>query len=211
MPGWTSHSRVDGLIVDSLAGNVAVVTVSDLEPDTAVVAHTSEEVFAPQVHVDDAKRLRIESWPSPLSFVQQSMRINTLVLVPPGLTEIDASLKAGELWVFGDAQNVAADCVRASLFAGDVVLVDVIASRIGASNYLGDVTVHWDCDRSSSRSIKIAATTKLGDANVTTSGTIESENKSGVAHSVLDWRGKWFLGTGRGFFNDEISPKTKRN
>ena len=84
---------MNSLIVNSLAGNVAVITVSDLKAGTAVVAHSSEEIFRPYVHVDNGKCLRIESRPSLLSFAKQSARINTLVLVPPGLAEINLNLK----------------------------------------------------------------------------------------------------------------------
>ena len=165
------------------------------------------------MHVDDGKCLRIESRPPFLSFAAQSARINTLVLVPPGLANISLNLKAGELWVFGDMHNVAADCVSASVVAGAVAIVDTIASRIDARNCLGDVTVHWDCDGPSSHNIQVDATTMLGDTNVTTSGTTQSGDPSTIrrtAHSLVDWRGTWLSGTGRSFFHDTMSPVTTR-
>jgi hypothetical protein len=118
-------------------------------------------------------------------FASQSARINTLVLLPPTVLDIDVALTAGEVWVFGDGQPGLPDAgVTVSLCAGDVTLVDVRDDRIKASNILGDVKLRWDLQSPTpthidggdaavvdARNVQISATTRLGDVSLGVSGT----------------------------------------
>jgi hypothetical protein len=149
-----------------------------------IVAHSSQPQFAPEMSVEHGV-LSVRSRPPLHKFASQSARINTLVLLPPTVLDIDVALTAGEVWVFGDGQPGLPDAgVTVSLCAGDVTLVDVRDDRIKASNILGDVKLRWDLQSPTpthidggdaavvdARNVQISATTRLGDVSLGVSGT----------------------------------------
>jgi hypothetical protein len=177
--GWQSalagtcrvFDDVAALQLKLLAGNAAVVTVpTGMAERSAAVLHLSQRAYTPKARVvnrDDTARtgggtLTITS-PSWQFDVMQSARINTLVLVPPTLADVQLSLVAGELWYFGPSRYrcpsseptsfegssdrlhlPAINKVSASLTAGDVNIIDAYATQITGRNVLGDVNIRWD-------------------------------------------------------------------
>ncbi|KAL1508045.1 hypothetical protein AB1Y20_007641 [Prymnesium parvum] len=227
-PGWQTLTGVRQLLVRSLAGNLAVATVRDLSAGEAVVAHRCEPSFLPRVSVDPAGVLEIRNTPSLWSFASQTRRISTLVLLPPGMACLDVSLRAGEVWLLGDALGGAATAgsVRASVVAGDLTLVDVVTAQLSAHNKLGDVRMHWDVPDGlpSPPLSRVSSSTVLGDVKLTVSGggsgPPEWIQAGGVHVKVLDAssdgrgldiRNEWVFGTGKSFFHcQELHPTADR-
>jgi hypothetical protein len=221
LPGmWAVQKSVRSVALRCTAGNVALAFVDGLEESTAVVAHSSQSEYRPHVEVRD-ETLSVLQTVSPLSFARQTARINTLVLVPPGLRSVELALTAGEVWLFGDINAPPMDSVKASCLAGDVTLIDVLATTVSAHNKLGDVNLHWDTGETSgprmpTASVAVSGRTVLGDVRLGVSGPaaaspawlqttspvhLVATDDSRVSGSAK--RLKWMRGTGRDFFEVE--------
>ena len=200
------------------AGNLALAFVRGLEEETAIVAHVSQTCFQP--HVEVARNtLRVRQSVNPLSFARQTERINTLVLAPHGLQRAEVSLKAGEVWLFGDLGAPPMQRVEASCFAGDVSLVDVVATTVGAHNKLGDVTFRWDDGGENPLPhVAVSGSTLLGDVRAAVAARapgpstptwlktplpVRCVDPDNPRESGCGARLRWLRGTGRPFFAHE--------
>lgn len=219
-PGsWLAYKRVRNISLRCTAGNVALAVVNGLDEGTAVVGHLSQEIFRPHMEVQ-AGTLRIRQSVNLLNFKRQSSRINTLILAPPGLQSVELSLIAGEVWLFGDLAAAPMQSVKATNVAGDVTLVDMLATEINARNKLGDVNLCWDAgeatDPMPAADVRASGRTMLGDVHVAVSGLAAAPPtwlQTALHVSLIardDYRAsggakrlKWLRGTGREFFERE--------